>query len=46
MVIKKLLINVEIPVPGGEQVLCAPHGTFVGDAGGPDYMCGMCENGD
>ena len=22
------------------------HGTFVGDSGGPDYMCGMCENGD
>lgn len=22
------------------------HGTFVGGAGGPDYMCGKCENGE
>lgn len=22
------------------------HGTYVGDAGGPDYMCGACESGD
>jgi hypothetical protein len=20
------------------------HGTYVGDAGGPDYMCGECES--
>jgi len=22
------------------------HGTYVGDRGGPDYMCGACENGE
>jgi hypothetical protein len=22
-----------------------PHGNYVGDAGGPDYLCGHCENG-
>lgn len=22
------------------------HGTYVGDAGGPDYLCGKCEMGD
>jgi hypothetical protein len=22
------------------------HGTYVGDAGGPDYICGHCEDGD
>lgn len=22
-----------------------PHGTYVGDAWGPDYLCGMCEEG-
>lgn len=22
------------------------HGTYVGDAGGPDYLCGACEDGD
>lgn len=21
------------------------HGTYVGDAGGPDYICGACEDG-
>ena len=21
------------------------HGTYVGDAGGPDYLCGACEDG-
>jgi hypothetical protein len=21
------------------------HGTYVGDAGGPDYICGECEDG-
>jgi hypothetical protein len=25
--------------------LC-PHGNYVGDAGGPDYLCGRCEAGD
>lgn len=20
------------------------HGTYVGDAGGPDYLCGLCES--
>jgi len=29
-------------VPGD---IC-PHGTYVGDAGGPDYICGYCEDGD
>ncbi len=24
--------------------LC-PHGNYVGDAGGPDYICGQCEDG-
>jgi len=23
-----------------------PHGTYVGDAGGPDYLCGACEAGE
>ncbi len=22
------------------------HGTYVGNAGGPDYICGQCEDGD
>ena len=22
------------------------HGTYVGDAGGPDYLCGKCEEGE
>ena len=22
------------------------HGTYVGDAHGPDYICGKCENGE
>jgi len=22
------------------------HGNYVGDAGGPDYMCGLCESGE
>jgi len=22
------------------------HGTYIGDAGGPDYLCGKCENGE
>lgn len=22
------------------------HGTYIGSAGGPDYMCGQCETGD
>ena len=22
------------------------HGTYVGDPYGPDYMCGMCEDGE
>ncbi len=22
------------------------HGTYVGDAGGPDYICGQCEDGE
>jgi hypothetical protein len=22
------------------------HGTWIGSAGGPDYMCGRCEDGD
>lgn len=22
------------------------HGTYVGDAGGPDYICGKCEDED
>ena len=24
---------------------CKPHGVFVGDPYGPDYMCGLCESG-
>lgn len=23
-----------------------PHGNYVGDAGGPDYLCGKCEAGE
>ena len=23
-----------------------PHGTYVGDAGGPDYLCWKCEAGE
>lgn len=22
------------------------HGKYVGDAGGPDYICGLCEDGE
>ena len=22
-----------------------PHGTYIGDRGGPDYLCYMCEEG-
>lgn len=22
------------------------HGNYVGDAGGPDYICGQCEDGE
>jgi len=29
-------------VPGDTCV----HGTYVGDAYGPDYMCSQCENGE
>lgn len=25
--------------------LC-PHGNYVGDEHGPDYLCGQCENGE
>lgn len=28
----------------GHRLYC-PHGTYVGDPYGPDYMCGVCENG-
>ena len=30
-----------INVPGD---LC-PHGNYIGDKGGPDYLCGLCEGG-
>lgn len=29
----------------GHQLYCE-HGTYVGDPGGPDYMCGVCESGE
>ncbi len=22
------------------------HGNYIGDAGGPDYLCGQCESGE
>ncbi len=22
------------------------HGTYIGDSGGPDYLCGKCEDGE
>lgn len=30
---------------GGPSPYCR-HGTFVGGPGGPDYLCGACENGE
>ena len=27
-----------------EASLYCPHGTYVGDAWGPDYLCGACES--